>query len=124
MGFYSLFLALFIEESYISITLEYSKIAPLTYPYLFYLEAFVPSSIEQSLIIFWLCLHNLSYLFSHFKSENSIIKKLFSSAFRKCIHLAQIKSQVTNNLRICWTKKGPKWAGLDFSRTVNLNFPK
>ena len=21
-----------------------------------------------------------------------------------------------------WTKKGPKWAGLDFSRTVNLNF--
>ena len=23
-----------------------------------------------------------------------------------------------------WTKKGPKWAGLDFSRTVNISFPK
>ena len=23
-----------------------------------------------------------------------------------------------------WTKKGPKWAGLDFSWTVNINFPK
>ena len=23
-----------------------------------------------------------------------------------------------------WTKKGPKWAWLDFSRTVNINFPK
>ena len=23
-----------------------------------------------------------------------------------------------------WTKKGPKWAWLDFSRTVNLNFFK
>ena len=23
-----------------------------------------------------------------------------------------------------WTKKGPKWAGLDFSRTANINFPK
>ena len=23
-----------------------------------------------------------------------------------------------------WTKKGPKWTGLDFSRIVNINFPK
>ena len=23
-----------------------------------------------------------------------------------------------------WTKTGPKWAGLDFSWTVNINFPK
>ena len=23
-----------------------------------------------------------------------------------------------------WTKKGPKWVGLDFYRTVNLTFPK
>ena len=23
-----------------------------------------------------------------------------------------------------WTKKGPKWAGLDFYQTVNINFPK
>ena len=23
-----------------------------------------------------------------------------------------------------WTKKGPQWVGLNFLRTVNLNFPK
>ena len=23
-----------------------------------------------------------------------------------------------------WTKKGKKWAGLDFFRNVNINFPK
>ena len=44
----------------------------------------------------------------------------------------QIKSQVTNKLQRyvglkkvqIWTKNSPKWAGLDFSRAVNLNFPK
>ena len=44
----------------------------------------------------------------------------------------QIKSQVTNKLQKyvgprtvqIWTENSPKWAGLDFFRTVNLSFPK
>ena len=113
-------------------TLEYSKIAPLTCPYQFYLVDIIPNPTEHAFIVFWPCLHKLSHLFSHLKTKNYVITKLFNKAIRKCVqysdqvpsHAKSFKRYVgPKKFEIC-TKKGPQWVGLIFFRTANFNFPK
>ena len=100
---------MFTQGSHISITLEYSKIAPLTYPYRFYLVAFIPSSIEHSFIVFGI-VYISSLICSHiWKLKFKFITKLFHKAFRKCIQLLYLDQVPSHKqaLKICWTQKGP-----------------
>ena len=104
----------------------------MTCPYWFYFLAFIPSSIEYS-IVFGFVYISSHICFQIWKLKNNAITKLFHKAFIKCIRLLysdQVQSH-KQALQICWTQKGPnldqkrpKMGRDKFFRTVNLNFPK